>query len=36
MRETLTARIRIATVPDSFGNVFGLIENPHFKIQKEK
>jgi predicted enzyme related to lactoylglutathione lyase len=24
--------IRVATVTDSFGNVVGLIENPHFKI----
>ena len=24
-------RIRVATVLDPFGNVFGLIENPHFK-----
>jgi predicted enzyme related to lactoylglutathione lyase len=23
--------IRVATVLDPFGNVFGLIENPHFK-----
>jgi predicted enzyme related to lactoylglutathione lyase len=25
--------IKVATVKDPFGNVFGLIENPHFKIQ---
>jgi predicted enzyme related to lactoylglutathione lyase len=25
--------IRVATVKDPFGNVLGLIENPHFKIQ---
>ena len=25
--------IRVATVLDPFGNVLGLIENPHFKIQ---
>lgn len=25
-------RIRVATVTDPFGNVFGIIENPHFKI----
>ena len=24
--------IRVATVTDPFGNVVGLIENPHFKI----
>ena len=24
--------IRVATVLDPFGNIFGLIENPHFKI----
>jgi predicted enzyme related to lactoylglutathione lyase len=24
--------IRVATVLDPFGNVFGLIENPHFKL----
>lgn len=26
-------RIRVATVTDPFGNVFGIIENPHFKIE---
>jgi predicted enzyme related to lactoylglutathione lyase len=25
-------RIRVATVFDPFGNVFGIIENPHFKL----
>lgn len=25
--------IRVATVTDPFGNVVGLIENPHFKIE---
>ena len=25
--------IRVASVKDPFGNVFGIIENPHFKIQ---
>jgi predicted enzyme related to lactoylglutathione lyase len=25
--------IKVATVKDPFGNVFGIIENPHFKIQ---
>jgi predicted enzyme related to lactoylglutathione lyase len=25
--------IKVATVKDPFGNVFGLIENPHFKVQ---
>lgn len=24
--------IRVATVQDPFGNVFGIIENPHFKL----
>jgi predicted enzyme related to lactoylglutathione lyase len=24
--------IRVATVLDPFGNVFGIIENPHFKL----
>jgi predicted enzyme related to lactoylglutathione lyase len=26
--------IKVATVADPFGNVIGLIENPHFKIQE--
>jgi catechol 2,3-dioxygenase-like lactoylglutathione lyase family enzyme len=25
--------IKVATVKDPFGNVFGVIENPHFKLQ---
>lgn len=25
--------IRVATVLDPFGNVFGVIENPHFKLE---
>jgi predicted enzyme related to lactoylglutathione lyase len=25
-------RIRVATVFDPFGNIFGIIENPHFKL----
>jgi predicted enzyme related to lactoylglutathione lyase len=25
--------IKVATVKDPFGNVFGIIENPHFKIE---
>jgi predicted enzyme related to lactoylglutathione lyase len=25
--------IKVATVKDPFGNIFGLIENPHFKVQ---
>lgn len=25
--------IKVATVKDPFGNTFGIIENPHFKIQ---
>ena len=24
--------IKVATVKDPFGNVFGIIENPHFKL----
>jgi len=24
--------IRVATVIDPFGNIFGIIENPHFKL----
>ena len=24
--------IRVATVKDPFGNIFGIIENPHFKL----
>ncbi|SRR6266404_3514424 len=27
--------IRVATVLDPFGNVFGVIENPHFKLTTE-
>jgi predicted enzyme related to lactoylglutathione lyase len=27
--------IRVATVLDPFGNVLGIIENPHFKLKKE-
>ncbi len=27
--------IRVATVKDPFGNILGLIENPHFKIDSE-
>jgi predicted enzyme related to lactoylglutathione lyase len=27
--------IRVATVTDPFGNVLGIIENPHFKLKKE-
>ncbi len=26
--------IQVATVRDPFGNVFGIIENPHFKIEE--
>ena len=26
--------IRVATVADHFGNIFGIIENPHFKIEE--
>ncbi len=25
--------IKVATVKDPFGNLFGIIENPHFKIE---
>jgi predicted enzyme related to lactoylglutathione lyase len=28
--------IRVATVTDPFGNIFGIIENPHFKIASEE
>ena len=28
--------IRVATVADPFGNVFGIIENPHFKTVDEQ
>jgi hypothetical protein len=24
--------IKVATVKDPFGNIFGIIENPHFKL----
>jgi predicted enzyme related to lactoylglutathione lyase len=27
--------IRVATVFDPFGNIFGIIENPHFKLRAE-
>jgi len=27
--------IKVATVSDPFGNVFGVIENPHFKLASE-
>ena len=27
--------IKVATVKDPFGNVFGIIENPHFKLEGE-
>lgn len=26
--------IKVATVLDPFGNVFGIIENPHFKVEE--
>ena len=25
--------IKVATVKDPFGNIFGIIENPNFKVQ---
>lgn len=28
--------IRVATVADPFGNIIGLIENPHFKLAPEE
>ena len=28
--------IKVASVKDPFGNVFGIIENPHFEINKVK
>ena len=27
--------IKVATVKDPFGNVFGIIENPHFKLEPQ-
>ncbi len=29
-------RILVATVLDAWGNVFGIIENPHFKIDNNE
>lgn len=26
--------IKVATVKDPFGNIFGIIENPHFKLEE--
>jgi predicted enzyme related to lactoylglutathione lyase len=31
--EDVGGGIRVATVKDPFGNIFGIIENPNFKIQ---
>lgn len=28
--------IRVSTIIDPFGNIFGIIENPNFKIEAEK
>lgn len=28
--------IKVASVKDPFGNVFGVIENPHFKLPEER
>jgi predicted enzyme related to lactoylglutathione lyase len=28
--------IKVATVKDPFGNVFGVIENPHFKLEGQE
>jgi predicted enzyme related to lactoylglutathione lyase len=28
--------VRVATVADPFGNIFGIIENPHFKVASEE
>ena len=28
--------IKVATVKDPFGNIFGIIENPHFKLEPQK
>jgi hypothetical protein len=28
--------IKVATVADPFGNVIGLIQNPHFKVTEVK
>jgi predicted enzyme related to lactoylglutathione lyase len=30
------SNIKVATVTDPFGNVFGIIENPHFKFEEVK
>jgi hypothetical protein len=27
--------IKVASVRDPFGNIFGIIENPHFKLPAE-
>ena len=27
--------IKVATVKDPFGNIFGIIENPHFKLERQ-
>ncbi|MEO8436586.1 MAG: VOC family protein [Pyrinomonadaceae bacterium] len=27
--------IKVATVKDPFGNIFGIIENPHFKLEPQ-
>jgi predicted enzyme related to lactoylglutathione lyase len=29
------SNIKVATVRDPFGNIFGLIENPNFKVQSK-
>jgi predicted enzyme related to lactoylglutathione lyase len=30
------SNIKVATVTDPFGNIFGIIENPHFKLEDVK
>ena len=30
------SKIKVATVTDPFGNIFGIIENPHFKFEDVK
>ena len=30
------SNIKVATVTDPFGNIFGIIENPHFKFEDVK
>jgi predicted enzyme related to lactoylglutathione lyase len=34
--EDVGSNIKVATVMDPFGNIFGIIENPHFKFEDVK